>query len=488
MSVRGALSYSYVENYGSFVVGLAATVIISRILGPAQIGAFSISVGLVGIIAVVREMGIGAYIVQEERLTGGQIRAAFTILVALGIGLALIALGLAWPAGVFYHDPQVATIVAVLSLGFAITPLGGVAQALMARDLQFGRLSSIRFLHGLTAAGVGVTLASLGFGAVSLAWASVAASLSNAVLSLLAKRHPCAPNFALRDLKRVFGVGGPATATALIEDIAASLPELLLGRVQNLAAAGLFSRARGLSQTATQVIAGAAGPVVFAEFALRKRSGLSFLPVYQRATLCVTALGWAGLGVLAVLAEPTVRVLFGPQWNEVVPAARWLCAAAGVMLLTSYSYQLLLASSGVLTALRTRLIWLPIHFACLLLGALGGPGSIAGALVLSSAVSSALFCAAVRRCAGITMGEHFRIVLRSAPIALLATAGSLPSLLLNDHTLRGSVLAMVAGGSGALAGFLVGALASRHPVREELLRMFANLRNATSGAPVRPAK
>jgi len=477
-SFRSALSYSYIENYGSFVIGLVATIVISRILGPAEIGAFSIGVGLVGVIAVIREMGVGAYIVQEESLTDGRIRAAFTILVALGSGLGLAILGLSWPAGRLYGS-EVARVVAILSLGFAITPLGGVAQALMARDLQFGRLSWIRFLHGFVAASVGIVLASLGFGPEGLAWASVASALSNAALSTVAKPHRWRPNFSRRDWKRIVGVGGPAAAASLVEDVASALPELLLGRLQNLAAAGLFSRARGLSQTATQAIAGAAGPVVLCEFALRNRGGVSLDPFYRKATLCVTALGWSGLGVLALLAEPAVRVLFGSQWTEVVPLVRWLCVAAAVALLTAYSHQALLASGGALAAMRARLAWLPIHFVCLLLGALGGPDWIAAGMVLSSIAGSALLCAALRRRIGIVVFAHLRIAKESAPIAFSATIGALPSLLLGDGTLGGSILALLAGGVGAIAGFLAAARVTGHPVLEELIRMLGSLRART---------
>lgn len=215
-SIRRALSYSYFEKYGTYVVGFASTVIISRILGPADIGAFSVGMGLVGVIAVVRELGISAYIVQEESLTEPRIRAAFTLTVAVGLALALLIFGLSWPAGSFFGDPRVATVILVLSLGFAITPFGGVAQSLMARDREFGALAWIRLLHSLVSAAVGVVLAILGAGPVSLAWASVAASLVNAVVSTWARPHSHKLNFAPGELRRVLRVGGSATVAEII--------------------------------------------------------------------------------------------------------------------------------------------------------------------------------------------------------------------------------------------------------------------------------
>ena len=103
MSLRRALFFSYLEKYGSYVIGLVSTMIISRILGPADIGAFSVGMALVGIVAVLRELGLNTYVVQEAELTSARIRAAFTLTVGMGFVLSLVVLALSGPAGVFYN-------------------------------------------------------------------------------------------------------------------------------------------------------------------------------------------------------------------------------------------------------------------------------------------------------------------------------------------------------------------------------------------------
>ena len=55
MSVRRALLYSYIEKYGSYVIALLSTAVISRLLGPGDIGAFAVGMALVGMVAVIRE-------------------------------------------------------------------------------------------------------------------------------------------------------------------------------------------------------------------------------------------------------------------------------------------------------------------------------------------------------------------------------------------------------------------------------------------------
>ena len=455
--------------------------IISRILGPADIGAFSVGMALVGIVAVLRELGLNTYVVQEAELTPGRIRAAFTLTVGMGFVLGIIVLALSGWAGVFYNDSRVTTIVAVLAVGFAITPLGSVAQSLLARELAFGTLSWVRLVYSSVVAIVGVAMASLGMGPVSLAWAATIAALVNTVLSLCARPHPWRPNFHPADLKRVLRVGAPATASAIVEDVANSLPDLILGRTQSLAATGLFSRARGLSQLAHQVIARAAGPVIFSALSKESREGRQVAPLYIFSTLCVTAFGWAALAVMGMLADPVIHVLYGPQWRESAPLLRWLCGGAMILLLTAGANHALLAVGGALDVLWASLAWFPLHLACLLIGGLIGPEGMAAGTVASSAIISLFLCLRVRRRIGVGLRDHLKIIRGSAPLVMLSVAFAAPALMLPAKTLAGSIAMLAVGCLGAAIGFLAALRFGNHPLREEVSRFWAAWRAKRRG-------
>lgn len=480
MSLRSALALSYVEKYGAYLVALVSTVVISRLLEPADIGVFAIGTALAGIVAVVRELGVSTYLVQETTLNNERVRSAFTLTVVFGSGLALLVLLISWPASVYYRDARVMQILAVLSLGFALTPLGSVSQALLARDMQFGTLTWIRMLYAVVSASVSIGLATAGFGPVSLAWGSVIAAGVNAIVSLSVRPHPMWPNFSRVDFARVFSVGGPATVIAIIEDVVGSLPELLLGRMQSLTATGLFSRARGLSQMAHQLIARAAGPVFFSAYATLRREGQSAESLYIKATACVTVLGWTALAALAVLAEPVVALLYGAAWVEVVPLLRWLCAAAAVSLLTSGANHLLMASGGAKDAMRAKLVALPIHVTFMGLGGWFGMQAMAGALVVSAALSGALMQVAVHRRLRIGWNAQFSALGVSLPTAIVGAIGASAGLMVAPTT-PVEAFASVALGS-LVCSLLAGAvlMAGNHPLKSELLRAMRSLSDRVS--------
>ncbi len=480
MSLRRALAFSYVEKYGAYLVGLVSTVIISRLLGPADIGVFAIGTALVGIVAVVRELGVSTYLVQEAKLSSERIRSAFTLTVGVGVGLALFILLISWPAGAFYGDPRVMQILVILAFGFALTPLGSVSQALLARDMQFGTLTWIRTLHTVTSASVSIGLAMAGFGPVSLAWGSVTAAGVNAIVSLAVRPHPMWPNFSRDDVVRVLAVGGPATVIGIVEDIVGSLPELLLGRMQSLAATGLFSRARGLSQMAHQLIARAAGPVFFTAFATLRREGQSAEPLYVKATACVTVLGWTALAALAVLAEPVVALLYGAAWTEVVPLLRWLCAAAAVALLTSGANHLLLASGGAREAMWAKLAGVPIYAVSLAVGGWFGVEAMAAASVVSAVLGSVLLNVAVKRYLHIGWSAQLSALRVSLPPAISGALGASAGLVVAPAGPAQAFASVVLGGVACslLAGAVL--MAGNHPLKTEVLRTMRGVLHGSS--------
>lgn len=476
-SIRTALAYSYFEKYGAYLLALGSTVIISRLLGPEEIGIFAVGMALVGLIAVVREFGVSTYLVQEQDLNDELIRAAFTVTVGLGFGLALIVLAMAVPVGRFYGNEDVTTVVAILSLSFALTPLGSVSQSLLTRELRFKPLAWIRLSQAMVLAIGSIVMAMLGWGPQSLAWAAVLASLTNGLLSIAVRPHPMAFVFARPALKRVISVGGPVTAISMIDDLVNSMPELVLGRMQSLSSAGLFSRAKGLSSMAHQLIARAAGPVFLAVFAERQRNATPLAPIYAKATACVLAAGWSGLALLAVLADSVVLVLFGADWLAVIPLLRWLCVSAAIGLLTSGAHHLLLAAGGVNDVVRAKLIALPMHALALLAGGTLGVVWMAIAMVFSTTFASVLLALAVRKRFGITLRQQLLPAVASMPVVLACSAGAAVTLLAGaPSSVSHAMLLLAIGGSLGGALGLLGLFLGDHPLKAELLTLLARVR------------
>ena len=86
MSTRNSLFFSFLDRYASLVITIISSMVIARLLTPAEIGVFSVTIVLVSFVTTVRDMGAGQYMVQEKELTTERIRSVWAVQLGLGWG------------------------------------------------------------------------------------------------------------------------------------------------------------------------------------------------------------------------------------------------------------------------------------------------------------------------------------------------------------------------------------------------------------------
>ena len=109
-SVRRALAISFIERYALIVLSLASNILLARLLTPTEIGLYSVSLAAIGIAQVLRDFGIGTYLIQEKNLTNKSIGTAFGLSLLLGMILFGLCYFCAPIAGDIYDKPTITII------------------------------------------------------------------------------------------------------------------------------------------------------------------------------------------------------------------------------------------------------------------------------------------------------------------------------------------------------------------------------------------
>jgi O-antigen/teichoic acid export membrane protein len=307
---------------------------------------------------------------------------------------------------------------------------------------------------------------------MSLALGSLAATVINAALlmPLRPRSFPWLPG--LRDVKRVMSFGGALTATMLLWTLARGAPELLLGKLQSLAAAGLYSRASGLVEIFHRLVTDAINGVALSWFAQEARQRGDFSQSFVKATGYVTAIGWTFCITIVCLAHPIISLLFGPQWLGAVDLARLLGAALAFAVPVALCFAALVAAGAVNKLLQATAASTAV------LVVLAGPGAWLGLLytgwanVLAAAFDTALFMWITHRAVGFHWASLRAELLKSGFVALGAGLG--PGAALVAFGSRPEVITapMLLGVIGGAVGFVAAAFVIRHPIREEVGRLF----------------
>lgn len=474
MSSRKALAYSFVDRYAGLLLSIVASMVVARLLDPAEIGVFSVAMVMLSFISVLRDFGAGQYLVQEKELTTERIRATWTVQLGLGLTFALVVLAAAVPASHFYAEPRLRDIMVVLSLNFAVSPFGSLTYAWLMREMDFRSLALMRFTGSLTGACVCIGMAWQGWGPISLAAGSLAATVANAVVAVHFRpaSFPWIPG--LTDVRRVLSFGGKLSATTVINTFGNSIPELVLGKVQGMVMVGLYSRGNGLAGMFNRLILDATQSVAMPLFSKASREGHDLTPIFIKATSYVTVIGWSFFGVMIVLAQPIMRLLYGDQWDGAVPVTRLVAAAMAIGLPVAFCSTMLMASGQMGALLRITLCTVLQYAACVGVGAALGLEPLGWSIVLATLINVALWLLMSPQMRHVPKWAYAKMLLRSGGVAATVVAASTLAFPWVPQSTYGYVVELAIGAAASSVVFVAAIFLLHHPLRDEfqLLRVW----------------
>lgn len=471
-AVRRSVLFSACEKYATQALGIATTVVMARILSPAETGLYLTAYSVIMLADGFRDFGVGSYLVQATTLDRAEVRTGFTVTLLLSLAMAaVIALGSTTIAG-FYQNAALGHLLAIASLAFLVTPFGTPISALLRRDLSFGTVAAVNTAAALVASGLTVGLGLLGYGPASYLWAYVASNVVSVLLMLVARPDIWVFRPCLQSWRPLLGFGSVAAGVAVVNIAYDVLPRLALGKLLGFGAVGLYGRALNVVQLPDRTIVSALQPVVLPAMAEHARAGRPLRVGYLRGHTLLSAFQWPALAVLALLADPVVRLLLGSQWLEAAPLVRVMAIATMALAPAFMTYPVLVAAGRIGDTLRASLVSLPPSFAILLLAAQHGTGAVAASLLVIAPMQMAVALHFVRRAIGVGWGDLAVASWRSAAMTLAAALAPALAVLLSPDGFALGLGSAALALAGAALGWGAALVATRHPLGAEMLALW----------------
>ena len=173
-------------------------------------------------------------------------------------------------------------------------------------------------------AATAITLAVMGYGGLALAWGAFAQQGARLVISQWRAGLMLPWPLRLKGAEPILRLGGTNSVLATAYSITGRAPELVIGRLINEAAVGLFTRASGLALQLRLLVAGAVTGVFYPAFRRVRDNGEPLGPPYLRVVAAYTGVTWPAMAGIAVLAQPIINLIYGPLWAEAAPLLVWI--------------------------------------------------------------------------------------------------------------------------------------------------------------------
>jgi lipopolysaccharide exporter len=312
-----AVKWSAASTVAIIGLQMVTQVFLARRLGPDIYGIFSIGLVVFGFSNFLATFGFGWALQQLVELRDEDVRFAFTWQLASGAAAGLALFALAPELAGFFHDYRVEPVLRWLALACVLNAATSPASNLLSRDLNFRARGMIDVAsYALGYIGVGIPLAIAGAGVYSLVAAWLVQSGVKLVASFVWRPHSLRLLFWYDRASTMFGVGSTVFVTNLGNWVLNNLDRLLIGRLLNATAVGLYNVAFNFANRPNSLLVNALQPAFFSASARLQDDPRRLRQAYLHVVATVWVLVTPLFVFLSFISLDLVRVLFGLRWIE----------------------------------------------------------------------------------------------------------------------------------------------------------------------------
>ena len=469
--IRSALALASLEQYLTLLVGFATVAALSRLLTPAEIGFAVVGTGLSTIVFSFREFSTTEFLIQKGALDEKDVRTSFTIFMTASAVLGAALLCVSPALARLYGSEPLFHFLAFATFAAMVEALSSPTIALMRRDMDFSTIAWVRIPGLMSTAVVSIGLAYAGHGFVSIAIGAACGAVVTTALALRAR-----PNWrhflpAISRRHDVFAFGRYKGATTVVDRIYESLPQLVLARLLPLSAVGMYNRANAVCGIPDRLLLSSVFSVAYPALSAALREGQDMKEAYLRSLSYITAVYWPAVLLLAVLADPVVRIVLGPNWDAAVPLVRILSVASVFWFPAILTFPVLASIGANRDAFLANAIGRSTAAAMLCSASLWGLTAMALSQFVNLPVQMLIALGAVRRHIPFTINELLRVL---APIAVTTVcwlSGPLALVGIRGSGFYLSFPESLAVAALAGAGWLAGLALTGHPMLHEVNRV-----------------
>lgn len=325
--VYRALAWSAGLRVGSQVITWVITLVLVRLLTPADYGLMAAASFYFGLLIIIRELGLPSAVIQQ-RLEGETLGRVFgAVLCAHWLLFAIVMLAAPWFAALAGQE-RLTDLLRVIALPLLIMAFGTIGRTLLQRALDFRRIAIVELMSAVLNALVALGFALAGFGVWALVAGLVTQYTANTVLFLLWSPDRVRPRFDLVKLLPQLRFGSNIFLSSICATGAGTLPALAIGRSYGPTSAGLWAVAGDLADT----IAGRVMPIIagvaFPAIAEMQSQAERVRHYFSRGGALVGFAMFPILFGLAATSTEIIPLVLGAQWVEAALICSLICIRA----------------------------------------------------------------------------------------------------------------------------------------------------------------
>lgn len=420
---RAGVMWTTVRSYAVELATLPATILLAQLLSPYDFGVAAVATFFGRLAARISNAGMGAALIRVKVLRPEQISSLFVANLTLTMTAAAILLLMAKPLANFYDAPPVAVLIPIVSLDFLFSALSMVSQALLSRGMRYKEMAALATADAITNAVASVVFAWFGFGYWSLVLGGVCGSAVKWAWGVKLVGWQLSFKFVPSVVRELVSFAFGTYAKGLLEYVALTIDNLIVGRVLGVTALGYYDKAFASTQRAYNKLTLGGPGVSFRALAIIQDDPERFRRAFEKIVVSSTVLTYGVFAVLGAMGPHFIVFLFGEKWQPSVLPFQMLCVGAALRTANAFAGAAANARGWIWSNVWSQAAYVAMIAVGVYIAAPWGINGAAMAVLIATAMMTALTMGIVRAAAELNWRQL--LVPHGPGILLAAVLGGL---------------------------------------------------------------
>lgn len=314
------------------LMGLISTVVLARLLTPEDFGLVAVAAVVFAIISAFSQLSLAEALIQHAEPKREHFDSAWTMGVLRGLGVSFFLIIIASGFAAF-GDPRIAFVMGAFGFAAMMNGLQNPRIVEFRRRLSFHQELLIQLAEKLAGLIAAITIAVI----YQSFWAIVIGALASQLVSLILSYVliPYLPRFSLHEWRSLLSFSGWIALGSGVREVNWRADQLLVGALLGTPMLGQYNVGGRLASLPVQESIAPLVHVLFPAFAKLQNEPDRLRDAFLRSQRLLAMIAVpVGVG-FALVAEPVVAFVLGPQWAAAGLVIQVLSAIFAIQVLAS---------------------------------------------------------------------------------------------------------------------------------------------------------
>lgn len=320
------LGYRFAERILAQIVSTLISILLARILAPAEYGLIAIITSLITIFNVFVESGLGVSLIQKKEVDRKDFSTVFWASIILSVVMYAILFAGAPLFANIYRNAAIIPILRVMGLRLPLAAINCVQHAYVSKQLMFRKFFYSTLAGTVVSGIIGVVLAYIGYGVWALVFQYLANTFIGTVILWITVRWRPQLFFSWERFLTLFSFGWKILVSGLLTAVYEEIRSFIIAGKYTAEDLSFYSKGQQFPRLIVNNVGTTITNVMFPVFSLYQDNNIQLKNAVSRCMKVASYVMFPIIIGFAAVAESFVSVILTEKWLPAVPYIYVFCA------------------------------------------------------------------------------------------------------------------------------------------------------------------